>query len=226
MASLLPVSVVIPTLNAASRITATICAVRPSVREIVLADGGSSDATVKLASAAGANVITSPKGRGHQLAAGAAAATQPWLLFLHADTVLGVGWAREIRAFIDVPDNAKKAAAFQLVLDDPEPAARRVERLARWRAGMLGLPYGDQGLLISRRFYDAVGGFQPITLMEDVDLVRRIGKRRIRFLQTPAVTSAERYRRSGWWARPVRNLVCLCLYFLGVPPCVIARLYG
>jgi rSAM/selenodomain-associated transferase 2 len=222
----LPVSVVIPTLNAAGRIAATIGAVRANVPEIVVADGGSSDATAKLASAAGANMVTAPRGRGHQLAAGAAGATQPWLLFLHADTALGAGWAEEVRAFIDVPDNAEKAAAFRLVLDDPGPAARRVEWLARWRARMFGLPYGDQGLLISRRFYDAVGGFRPIPLMEDVDLVRRIGKRRLRFLQTPAVTSAERYRRNGWWARPARNLVCLCLYFLGVPPRAIARLYG
>jgi hypothetical protein len=118
------------------------------------------------------------------------------------------------------------AATFTLAFDDASPAARRLERIVDWRARRLGLPYGDQGLLLSRALYDRVGGFRPLPLMEDVDLVRRIGRRRIRLLAARAVTSAERYRRDGWIVRPARNLGCLSLYFLGVPPALLAKLYG
>jgi len=90
---------------------------------------------------------------------------------------------------------------------------------------LFGLPYGDQGLLISRRLYDEVGGYRPLALMEDVDLVRRIGRHRLRRLDATALTSAERWRRDGWLRRSGRNLVCLALYALGVAPGHIARAY-
>jgi hypothetical protein len=90
----------------------------------------------------------------------------------------------------------------------------------------LGLPYGDQGLLIARTMYDAVGGFAALPLMEDVDLVRRLGRRRLVQLPATAVSSARRYRAGGYIRRPLRNLLCLSLYFAGVPPRRIARLYG
>jgi GT2 family glycosyltransferase len=161
-----------------------------------------------------------------QLAAGAAAASADWLLFLHADTRLQPGWAEAVRRFTADPANRQKAACFRFRLDDPSPQARRVERLVAWRCRRLGLPYGDQGLLIHRTYYDELGGFKPVPLMEDVDLVRRIGRRNIVMLAADALTSAARYRRDGYWLRPVRNLCLLSLYFLGVPPRWLARLYG
>ncbi|MBD0271428.1 MAG: glycosyl transferase family 2, partial [Acetobacteraceae bacterium] len=90
----------------------------------------------------------------------------------------------------------------------------------------LALPYGDQGLLIPRALYEAVGGFRPLPLMEDVDLVRRLGRGRLAALPVAAVTSAERWRREGWRLRSARNLACLSLWFLGVRPEAIKRLYG
>ncbi|HYU13525.1 MAG TPA: glycosyl transferase family 2, partial [Stellaceae bacterium] len=101
-----------------------------------------------------------------------------------------------------------------------------LERLVAWRCRVLALPYGDQGLLISRQLYDAVGGFAAIPLMEDVDLVRRLGRRRLAPIGATAVSSARRYRSGGYLRRPLRNLLCLSLYFAGVPPQRIARLYG
>ncbi|MFO8150477.1 MAG: hypothetical protein R6T93_09280, partial [Trueperaceae bacterium] len=118
------------------------------------------------------------------------------------------------------------AAVFKLAYDEESPAARRVAAAANWRTRWLGLPYGDQGLLIARAFYDALGGYPDAPLMEDVALVRRIGRRRLRMLPAVAITSAGRYRRGGWWARPVRNIGVLTLYFLGVPPRWLKRLYG
>ncbi|MBL8673503.1 MAG: glycosyl transferase family 2, partial [Rhodospirillales bacterium] len=101
-----------------------------------------------------------------------------------------------------------------------------IEGMVAWRGRALGMPYGDQGLLIKRSFYDRVGGYRPLPLMEDVDLVRRIGRRRLVALDVDAVTSAARYERDGWTLRPMRNLLCLSLFLLGVAPARIARLYG
>ena len=122
--------------------------------------------------------------------------------------------------------NAERAAVFRFALDDTSPAARRLEAGVAWRCRALGLPYGDQGLLLARAFYERLGGFKAIPLMEDVDLVRRIGRRRIMVLDLPAVTSAARYREDGWMLRPLRNLLCLALYLAGVPPRHILRFYG
>ena len=122
-------------------------------------------------------------------------------------------------------DGQHRAGYFLYALDDPAPAAKRLERLVNWRCRTFGLPYGDQALLISRTFYDHLGGFKEIPLMEDVELVRRIGRSRLIPLSTIAVTSAARYRREGYLVRPVLNLFCLGLYFLGLPPAVIERIY-
>ena len=224
-------SIVIPALNAAETLPGTLAALadphsKSLSTEVVLVDGGSTDATVPLAAAQGVTVISSPAGRGLQLETGAKAASGPWLLFLHADTRLAPGWIDAARDFQGGDRADDKAAVFTLQLNDGDPRARRIERLAAWRARRLGLPYGDQGLLISRSFYDRVGGYRPLPLMEDVDLVRRIGRERLVTLPVAAITSAIRYRRDGWWLRPARNLCVLGLYFLGVPSTLLRRLYG
>ena len=227
------ISVVIPTLDAEATLVASLAPLVSGVaeglvREAVVADGGSTDATREIADAAGCRVISVARGRGAQLAAGAAAARSPWLLFLHADTVLDEGWRREVRSFIEGADRqgGEAAASFSFALDDFGARARWLEAAAMARCKLFGLPYGDQGLLISRRLYDRLGGFRPLPLMEDVDLVRRIGRRRLTLLRTRAVTSAARYRRDGYASRAARNALCLGLYFAGVPPARIARLYG
>lgn len=215
-------SVVIPALNAAATLPGTLAALAEAgdATEVIVVDGGSSDGTATLAP----RLVTAARGRGSQLAAGGAAASAEWLLFLHADTRLAAGWWDEARDHMARhPDTA---AAFTLRFDDADPRARRVEHLAMWRASALALPYGDQGLLISRRLYDSIGGYRPLPLMEDVDLVRRLGRRRLRLLRTCAVTSAARYRRDGWLRRPLRNLACLGLWWIGVPAARLVTFYG
>lgn len=224
------ISIVIPTLNAARDLRRSLPPLAAFgaldlVREVILADGGSTDETTAIADAAGARFLQSAVGRGPQLAAGADAARGDWMLFLHADTVLAPGWDGAVRAFIADPLSARRAACFRLAFDDLRLGARRIAWLANLRSRVLGLPYGDQGLLISASFYHALGGYRLLPLMEDVDLVRRVGRRRIVTLNTVATTSAARYRRGGFWLRPARNLLCLGLWFVGVPPHTIARLY-
>ena len=222
------ISVVIPTLNAAGTMSGTLATLRNSalLREVVITDGGSSDETVAYAASAGARVIAAPRGRGGQLAAGAGAASGDWLLFLHADCRLELGWESPVDAFVKAPGAEDRAGYFDLALDDPAPAARRLERIVAWRCRVLALPYGDQGLLIARRLYDAVGGFAPLPLMEDVDLARRLGPQRLARIGARCLASARRYRQDGYLWRPLRNLLCLALYFAGVPPARILRLYG
>jgi len=223
-------SIVIPTLNAARTLPATFGALAEAratslAAEIIVSDGGSTDATLDIAQGAGARIVSGPAGRGAQLCAGAEAAQGVWLLFLHADTRPAPSWAAAARRFMDRPENAEKAGYFRFALDDDGVAARRIAALVALRCRVLALPYGDQGLLIARPTYQRLGGFQPLPLMEDVDLVRRLGRRRLVALDHPAVTSAERYRRDGWWRRPARNLACLSLYFMGVTPTRIVRIY-
>lgn len=226
-------SLIIPTLDAAPELAPTLAALAAEcgaaggdVAEIIVADGGSRDETIAVARAQNARIITAPRGRGSQLRAGAEAAKGDWFLFLHADTRLEPGWRAVAERFMANPANAERAAAFRFALDDADPRARRIERGVAWRGRRLGLPYGDQGLLIARRFYWALGGHPAIPVMEDVALARRIGRRRLAILEHRAITSAARYRRDGWLLRPARNLALVSLYFLGVPPRLLARLYG
>ncbi|MDX2234626.1 MAG: TIGR04283 family arsenosugar biosynthesis glycosyltransferase [Hyphomonadaceae bacterium] len=220
----------IPTLNAAAHLPRALAPLVPAVadglvRELVISDGGSTDATLTMADDVGARIVRGPAGRGRQLIAGAAAARAPWLLFLHADTALDDGWQREAARFIDTARTHRRAAAFRFAFDDDAPAARRAAWWVALRCRLLALPYGDQGLLIARAFYDELGGYADLPLMEDVDIVRRIGRARLALLTTRAVTSADKYRRDGYARRARRNLVLVGRYLLGADPADLARRY-
>lgn len=223
-------SLVIPTFNSGAALGRTISALKAPdgeavIQEIVVVDGGSDDGTPELAASLGARVLHAPASRGGQLALGGDEARGEWFLFLHADTILDTAWSQAVADFTADPANRENAAVFRFALDDPDPRARRIERMTHWRNRVLGLPYGDQGLLIHRRFYQRLGGLRAFPLMEDVDIVRRIGRRRICCLSATATTSAVRYRRDGWWLRPLRNIALLTLFSLGAPPRLLTRLY-
>ena len=196
------------------------------MREVLLVDGGSVDATLQIGDDAGAKIISCSRGRGHQLAKGGAQAKGPWLLFLHADTKLDPGWSKDAEQFISRYTNQKKAAAaFRFALDDAGVKPRLLEALVGLRCRLFKLPYGDQGLLIEKGFYDELGGFAELPLMEDVEFVRRIGGKHMHLLASKAITSAARYENKGYVRRVACNLHCLALYFAGVAPTEIARRY-
>ena len=222
-------SIVIPTLNAATHVGETLAALRVtgdlSLAQILVVDSGSADDTCKIAQACGAEVLSAQRGRGRQLSAGASVASGEWLLFLHADTCLASEWSRAVSDFVSDAANADLAAAFCFRLDDNTSAARRLERLVAWRCSFFGLPYGDQGLLIRRSRYEEIGGYRPLAFLEDVDLVRRQGRRRITMLNAVATTWSVRYRRTGYFRQGLRNILLVILFFAGVTPDRLSRFY-
>ncbi|MGF1503030.1 MAG: TIGR04283 family arsenosugar biosynthesis glycosyltransferase [Paracoccaceae bacterium] len=223
-----PLSVVIPVLNAASGIGPCLAAlsegaVEGLVAEVILVDGGSEDAIAEIADAVGARLISAARGRGPQLAAGAEVARAPWLLFLHADTALAPGWPAAMRRHMS--DNTQRAGYAALRFDDRAAMAHVTAGWANLRSALFALPYGDQGLLIHRDLYGAVGGYPPFPILEDVAIVRKLGRRRLARLDTVATTSADRYRRDGWLRRGWRNITTVALFLAGTPPDRLAERY-
>ncbi|MEM1087351.1 MAG: TIGR04283 family arsenosugar biosynthesis glycosyltransferase [Pseudomonadota bacterium] len=225
-----PLSIIIPALNAAGDLPLCLASLMPGleaglIREVLVIDGGSIDDTPRIAESTGATLLTSPqKGRAAQLRHGANNARNNWFLFLHADTALSRDWPERTRDHIQTYQN--KAATFALAYRSDHPMAKTVAARANWRARTLGLPYGDQGLLISRKLYTEVGGYPDTRFMEDVQIVRAIGKSRLRHLSAEARTSAAKYERDGWRKRSWHNTWLITRYLLGASPDKLAKRYS
>lgn len=225
-----PLSIIIPAYNAEDVLPLCLGGLMPGletglIREVILVDGGSEDQTRRIAEGSGATVVTAPaKGRAAQLRHGFDQARGDWLLFLHADTALSRDWAE--RAKSHIAERRDQAAAFTLAYRSDHPMAKVVARRANWRARRLGLPYGDQGLLISRKLYSEVGGYPDTPFLEDVKIVRAIGKTRLALLSAEARTDAAKYERDGWRNRSWRNAFLVTRYFLGASPEKLAKSYS
>ncbi len=218
-------SVVIPTLNAARALERSLPALTEGVecgliRELVISDGGSQDETLLIADAAGAKLVSGPPSRGGQLRRGGEVAQGEWILFLHADCVLPTGWSGCVKSHLP----CGRPGFFKLSFDKAGLAPRFVSMWANFRSRYLGLPYGDQALLIRRKEYDQIGGYPDIVLMEDVAIVRSL-KKRLSVLPATISTSAEKYEGEGWFRRGFRNLSLLSKYFLGADPDDLSRRY-
>lgn len=212
-----PISVIIPTLNAADTLPDCLAALGEGlaaglIRELIIADGGSEDQTLAIAEAAGAEIATGPRGRGGQLRRGCAVAAGDWLMILHADSVLRAGWTEPVMRHL--PEGGP--AAFNLRFRARGLAPRIVAGWANLRSRLFALPYGDQCLLVSRADYVAAGGYADIPLMEDVALIRRLPQ--VRLLPATVETGAERYEREGWMRRGLRNHWTMIRYSCGVSP--------
>jgi rSAM/selenodomain-associated transferase 2 len=168
--------------------------------------------------------VTAPRGRGGQMDAGAAVARGRWLLFLHADSSLPARWVDAIVEADRRPGIV--GGAFRFALATTDWRARILELGVRLRVALFHLPYGDQALFVRRSAFNAVGGFRGLSLMEDVDLVRRLKRHgQLYFDPAPVTTSARRWERNGWIRRSVRNLILLLKYLAGVEPTLLARQY-
>jgi len=222
-----PVSIVIPTLNSAEDLPGLLASLGAGlrvglVRELVVSAGGSEDDIRARADAAGASVVSGDAGRGGKLARGAAAAGGDWILFIHADTWLDDRWPDAVTTHLrDCPE---LAGYFRLAFRSEGIAPGAVAAWANLRSRMFGLPYGDQGLLISRALYRETGGYPDIPLMEDVVMARAL-RGCLRALPARAWTSALRYHRRGWFRQGARNLGILIRFLLGADPERLLRRY-
>ncbi len=223
-------SIIIPTLNVAATIENTIASLSIGNQyfnqEIIMVDCGSSDASLEIAKNLNIKVIIAPKGRGGQIAHGVMKSDGEWILLIHGDTSLDHGWALEIDNFIQRDDAKKIGGYFKFSLDDNHPKAVKMAKIVAWRARVFGLPYGDQAFFLSRKLLNKIGGISPIELMEDVDMVRRIGRKNLYAFNSKAITSAVRYLKSGYYRRACLHLFCLFLYFIGLPIKFIVKIYG
>lgn len=224
IAESLSVSVVIPTLDEAECIASTVGAVRHGLplAEVIVADGGSRDATPELAVRAGARVIASAKGRGVQCAAGAQCAGGELLLFLHADTILPPDAGGVLARYFARPE--VRIGTFRLTFDDGSAFLRACAWCSRFDS--VFTRFGDQGIAVRRAFYDELGGFPPWPLFEDVELLRR-ARRHTRVWSFPSAvrTSARRFRRRGVVRQQLKNATLLVRFLAGASPEKLAAEY-
>jgi rSAM/selenodomain-associated transferase 2/rSAM/selenodomain-associated transferase 1 len=219
------ISIIIPALNEAGHIADTIaCAAHGRDVEIIVVDGGSRDGTAEIACSTPARLITTDPSRAGQMNAGAAAATGGILLFLHGDTRLPDGFDGHVRQALARPGVV--AGAFELGINADKTSLRIMERVANLRSRFLKKPYGDQALFTTAASFHRVGGFADIPIMEDFELVRRLGSAgRIEILPVPVVTSPRRWLRVGVWKTWLINQLVVVGYYLGISPDRLSRFY-
>ena len=218
------ISVIIPTLNEAQNIRATLAPLRhPAFGEVLVADGGSLDRTVAEAAPA-AKVLTAPTGRARQMNTGAATASGDVLLFLHADTLLPPTAADDIIATL--ADPRVVGGHFNARITPDHGLLWLVGRMMSWRARLTGIATGDQAIFVRRDVFEQLGGFPDIPLMEDIAFSRRLKQAgRVAALRSCVMTSGRRWEQHGaartillmWWLR--------LLFFLGVSPDRLKHLY-
>ena len=212
-------SIIIPTLKIDDRLERLVMSIPQELRErVIIVNGGPETYSFKEL-----NLINSNPGRGLQLATGANFASGEWLFFLHGDSQLPKSWLKVLAKHVE--HDPDKAFTFRLRFDDQGFFPRLLEYWVRFRCFAFALPYGDQGLFISRDLYDDIGGYKDMPLMEDVDIIKRIGSARLIVGSDEVITSAEKYNKYGYLLRMIWNGFCLLLYKLGVDPATIKKIY-
>lgn len=222
------ISVIIPTLNEEDRIGDLIKSLRAlnNSLEIIISDGQSRDNTVNIAKSLNTVVVVNNSlvGRGAQMDSGAKVATGDVLIFLHSDTTLPHNWENLVSTALQ-QDNAV-GGAFTLKTDGHGFKYRVLEKVVKLRNSLLKLTYGDQAIFIKQNVFNKIGGFRSLHLMEDIDCVKRLrAVGEFILLPEQAVTSARRWEKKGFFKTTTRNIIYICLYFIGIKPETIYRLY-
>ena len=218
-------SIIVPALNEAASIEATLAALaalRQRGAEVIVVDGGSSDATVDVAAGGADQVVVAERGRARQMNAGARCASGDMLLFLHADTVLPADADAQIARALE----RGRWGRFDIAIVGGSRWLGLVALLMNWRSRLTGICTGDQGLYLTRQLFDALGGFADLPLMEDVEFSRRA--RRIArpvAIAARAQTSGRRWERRGVWRTILLMWSLRWRYFFGADPDALARRY-
>lgn len=219
-------SIIIPTLDEARSIGATLDAVArdAACAEVIVVDGGSRDATVEIARGRGAKVVNAGRGRGRQMCEGANAARGRVLWFLHADTLPSPGCVDAMFGALEDPSVA--GGNFDVLFDGGSRAARFLTWLYP-QLRKLGLCYGDSGIFARREAYRSVGGFRDYPIFEDLDFVRRLRRvGRVAHLRARVETSSRRFEGRSFALTFARWSLLQALYWLGVSPHTLARMYA
>jgi rSAM/selenodomain-associated transferase 2 len=220
------ISVIVPVLNEESGIRACLESLLAwgDRLEIIVVDGGSQDATVEIVQSLPVGLVTALGGRGAQMNRGAAIAKGEILLFLHSDTQLPQTFITEIEAVLAQPQAI--AGAFPLRIDDPRPSLRWIETFVQWRSQYLSLPYGDQAIFLKTSTFQQMGGYAPLPIMEDYELIQRLKKQgKIYLAQHPVITSSRRWRKLGVWRTTWINQLMLLGYHLKLDPQTLKQWY-
>lgn len=228
-----PLSIVVPVLNEAGQVAqrlALLAPLRARGVEVIVVDGGSQDGTADLARNGADQVVVAPRGRASQMNAGALASRAPHLLFLHADTLLPPNADRLIASALSALTTGTPRACwgrFDVQIDGQLRGLRMVAAFMNARSRLTGIATGDQGLFMTRAAFDAVGGFPPIALMEDVAMSQRLLKLgRPACLRDKVRTSGRRWEQHGLWRTIVLMWRLRLAYFFGASPDQLALRYG
>ena len=218
------VSAVIPTLNEERALPVLLAELsRQGAHQIITADGGSEDRTVEIARQFGADVVRLSPSRGRQLNAGAAVATGEALFFVHADVMLP---PNAVSLVADSLSGGCVGGAFSIAIDSRRPSVRFISWMINQRSRRLRMPYGDQGIFVTRSAFEALGGYREIPIMEDLEFVRRMNRLGPTvILPQKVVTSARRYDKEGPVYSTFRNWLQVMLFWAGVDPTRIRKLY-
>ena len=223
------ISVIIPALNEAKNIKATLATTQIATNvEVIVVDGGSEDDTVAIAQSEGIKVISGYRGRAAQMNAGAAAASGEILLFLHADTHLPAEFDVMVRKIFSTPISTPNivAGAFTLKIDAKGIGLRLVEWGVKLRSHFWKMPYGDQAIFLKKQTFQEIGGFPELPIMEDFELIRCLKHHgKIAIIPVSVVTSARRWLQKGVFQTTLINQIVIIAYFLGISPERLRSLY-
>lgn len=222
-------SIIVPVLNEADQINPLIEHIHNQgfgpLYEVIVVDGDPQGGTVRIIQDKDVIAITTEKGRGRQMNAGAAVARGEILIFLHADTRLPANALENISRVLE--DQKYVGGAFDLRIDSGRLFLKYISVRASLRSRLNRIPYGDQTIFIRKDYFEQIGRFREIPLMEDIDLMCRIKKdrKKIYILRDKVMTSARRWESEGAFYTTLRNRILVGLFYLGVSPHKLARYY-